>query len=113
MVYRKHLAAKSIINALENGEFYSSSGVLLDEIKVTKDQITIKIQDEPGDSYTTKFIGTPRIFDTSYTPVLDDKGQEKHISHIYSTEIGQVFFEILKGEFPIFLYKSNSEKSFL
>jgi hypothetical protein len=93
MVYRKHLTPMGVINALENGEFYSSSGVLLDEIKVTRDQITVKIQGEPGVSYTTKFIGTPRKFDTSSTPVLDDKGQERHISRIYSAEIGKVFFE--------------------
>jgi hypothetical protein len=52
------LHAEAIVAALRRGDFYASSGVVLNEIEATKDSLTVKIAAEPGVQYTTRFIGT-------------------------------------------------------
>ncbi len=93
MVYGHALKDEDIVNALIAGDFYSSSGVLLDDLNITDNQIMVAIKDVPGIVYTTQFIGTPMNADTSSSPIADDDGQPLHISRVYSNEIGQVLFE--------------------
>ena len=93
MVYGHALKDEDIVNALIAGDFYSSSGVLLDDLNISDNQIKVAIKDEPGIVYTTQFIGTPMNADTSSSPIADDNGQSLHISRVYSNEIGQLLFE--------------------
>jgi len=97
LVYAQSLTAENIVNALIGGNFYSSSGVLLDDIDITEEQMKVTIHTESGVSYTTNFIGTPMNADTSSIPISDDQGQPFHVSRIYSNEIGQVLFETNKN----------------
>lgn len=57
MVRSDALAAESLIMSLEVGDFYATTGVLLDEYGVGKDEITISILEESGVRYSTEFIG--------------------------------------------------------
>jgi len=57
MVRCATLSADAIVEALRRGDFYATSGVVLDEIEVTKESLTVKIAAESGIQYTTKFIG--------------------------------------------------------
>jgi hypothetical protein len=58
MVRCATLGAEALIEALGRGDYYATSGVLLEEIQAGKDSLAVRIATEPGVEYTTKFIGT-------------------------------------------------------
>lgn len=58
MVLAENLTAESLINSLEQGRFYSSSGVELAEVKHNKTSYTVRIEPKPMTRYTIEFIGT-------------------------------------------------------
>ena len=93
MVRTSELTAKAIIEAMEYGHFYATTGVQIREIAVSKEMLRITIQSEDGVNYKTQFIGTKRGFDRSSQPVLNTDGEPEHVSRIYSPDIGQVLFE--------------------
>ena len=57
MVRAQRLEQKAILNALAAGEFYSSTGVTLSHIQLTKESIELGIQEVPGVIHTTAFTG--------------------------------------------------------
>ncbi|GHN00660.1 hypothetical protein WSM22_21490 [Cytophagales bacterium WSM2-2] len=57
MVNSESLTPASLIKALEAGDFYSSTGVELIEIKKDKKILSIKVKTEPGVTYQIHFIG--------------------------------------------------------
>jgi predicted metal-dependent phosphoesterase TrpH len=58
MVFANSLEPHALINAMENGDFYASTGVILNHLKVSKkNEITIDIKPEAGVHYTIEFIG--------------------------------------------------------
>lgn len=94
MVHANSLTPNTIVTALKNGDYYSSSGVILNTVETTTTSMRIDIQTEPGVTYTTKFIGTRKGFDDSSAPVIDDEGKERpDKSRVYSDEIGEVLLE--------------------
>jgi len=93
MVKAQALNAENIIASLEKGNFYSTTGVILEDIQINDRTLTILIREKTGMSYRTQFIGTPKQFDTSSNPVLNSQGEPAHITRVYSNEIGQVFSE--------------------
>ncbi len=58
MVRASSLEAGAIIEAMGRGDFYASSGVMLEEIVIRDDRYVIDIRREEGVDYTTRFIGT-------------------------------------------------------
>lgn len=58
MVHATGLTPAGIISALESGDFYASSGVVLDSIWHTSQKYGLAIQPRPGVQYTTQFIVT-------------------------------------------------------
>jgi hypothetical protein len=94
MVNAKDLSAKSLIKAMEAGEFYASSGVQLK--KVQRDQKTYSIEIEPQDgvTYTTQFIGTRQGFDPHSEPLKTASGAALRVTHRYSQDIGVVLAEV-------------------
>jgi hypothetical protein len=58
MVQAERLDANLLMEAMERGEFYSSSGVTLRKVSFRKGIIELEIAGEPGVSYTTQFVGT-------------------------------------------------------
>ena len=93
MVKAQALNAENIIASLEKGNFYSTTGVILEDIQINDRTLIIHIREKTGMSYRTQFIGTPKQFDTSSNPVLNSQGEPAHITRVYSNEIGQVFLE--------------------
>ena len=65
MVKAPALSAPSIIEAMEKGDFYSSSGVSLSTIQTTKESFSFKISTEKGVTYKTWFVGTRNNFKNS------------------------------------------------
>lgn len=52
------LSPESLIAAMEGGDFYSSTGVKLQEVSAKGSTLFISVEAEEGVSYTTQFIGT-------------------------------------------------------
>lgn len=57
MVDSKELNTASLINAMEKGDFYASTGVYLKSIKKTSKELTIEIDEENGVNYELIFLG--------------------------------------------------------
>jgi len=57
MVRAPRLGGREILAALEGGEFYASTGVVLDDVQVTSTRYSITIAVEGTSRYTTCFIG--------------------------------------------------------
>ena len=65
MVRAKSLTPESIIAAMERGDFYASSGVAVDDLRLARRTYSFRIQPEKGVTYTTWFIGTRKNFKSS------------------------------------------------
>ena len=58
MVRAAALDPDLLTEAMQRGDFYATSGVVLDEIKSTREGMSIRIAARPGVTYRTRFIGT-------------------------------------------------------
>jgi hypothetical protein len=65
--------------------------VTLERIASSRRSLEVRVAAEPGVGYTIEFIGTRRGFDRSSEPVVDDDGNELHVTRRYSGEVGEVF----------------------
>lgn len=92
MVKAPFLTPDSIVKGLEAGDFYATTGVLLDSIRRDEKQLHIAIRTEPGVRYTTEFIATMKDADLTATPKTfkDKTGAEVPVTSDYSPAIGQV-----------------------
>lgn len=93
MLRAKRLTPESVLNAMQTGDFYASSGVTLHRVDFDQQTKTIHIEIEPdGDAtFTTEFIGTPRDFDKTTKARLDKDGNEVKGTIDYSSDVGKVF----------------------
>jgi hypothetical protein len=97
MVRAKHLTAESIIRAMEAGDFYASSGVVLSDVQRDGNRLSVAIRGEPGVTYTIKFIGTRKGASTASEVIPPPPGQpaQRTLPHRrYSREIGVVLNEV-------------------
>ncbi|MEX1238404.1 MAG: histidinol-phosphatase [Cyclobacteriaceae bacterium] len=58
MVLADSLTPSSLISAMEKGNFYSTTGVILEEVEIALGALTIKVKEDPGVQYNIQFIGT-------------------------------------------------------
>lgn len=63
MVRSRFLTPEYLIQAMERGDFYASSGVSLDDIRFDKTsrELSIQVSTEPKVEYTTQFIATLKV----------------------------------------------------
>ncbi len=92
MVQTDQLTPEAIIIAMESGEFYSTSGVVLQDIQHKDNTIYISIQTEEGVTYSTQFIGTKKGYMPSIAATLGT--ETASVTRYYSAEIGEVFLEV-------------------
>ncbi|MGC1274486.1 MAG: hypothetical protein WBC44_12345 [Planctomycetaceae bacterium] len=90
-VLAKELTPESLIESLEAGRFYASSGVSLKRIVSGKDGLTVEVDAKPGETYTIDFIGTRQGYDPESRPVVDESGKEIRATRLYSDTIGETF----------------------
>lgn len=90
MVLTDTLTPDAIVDSLESGRFYSSSGVFLKEISFKNNTLLVSISPEESESYRIDFIGTRRNFDTTSTPASEDQHKAAGLTRIYSRDIGKV-----------------------
>ncbi len=62
-VRAKTLSAEAIVEAMERGDFYGSSGVELDDVIVDAEALSLRIRASEGIQYRTLFVGTRRGYD--------------------------------------------------
>jgi hypothetical protein len=60
MVRAERLGTEQLLSALYNGDFYASTGVMLQDVRRDARGISIAIVPEPNTTYRTQFIGTRR-----------------------------------------------------
>lgn len=53
----EQLTEGNVLNALRNGEFYASTGVVLEDVRLERERVEVAIRPESGLSYVTSFIG--------------------------------------------------------
>ncbi len=94
MVLAESLSPEHLIAALEAGRFYASSGVMLDHISSSPQELKVVVRADADTKYAIEFVGTRRGFDTKSEPVLDKDGKEIRATRRYSDEIGKVFARI-------------------
>ncbi|MCA9074102.1 MAG: hypothetical protein KDA93_03645 [Planctomycetaceae bacterium] len=95
-VLAAELTPAALIEALEAGQFYASSGVTLKSVTSSADGLSLEVAPDPGESYTIEFIGTMQDFDRTSQPITDEDGKEIHTTHHYSSDIGKVL-KTVKG----------------
>ncbi len=94
MVRTQHLSAESIVRGLEAGDFYSSSGVKLDDFGRKDNELSLTIRSEAGITYKTQFVATMRDVSLESKPHLDKDGKELEVTRLYSDEVGKVVAEV-------------------
>mgnify|MGYP000105773651 CR=1 FL=1 len=98
MVRARHLTAESVVRAMEDGDFYASSGVTLADVRRAPGRLALEIQPEAGVTYVTRFIGTRRGFDRAsveLVPPAPAKGGVRTVPHRrYSADVGAVLAEV-------------------
>lgn len=57
MVQADTLSAVALINAMETGNFYASTGVELEKLEFKGDKLAVEVKEEKGITYTITFIG--------------------------------------------------------
>lgn len=58
MVHARSLNPSSIIEAMESGNFYATTGVTIRDIQFAKNELSISVNEEAGVTYTIEFWGT-------------------------------------------------------
>ena len=106
MVRTDRLTPESIVEALETGEFYASTGVELRQIDWDDTQIRIEIEPDPGVDYVTRFIGTRKGYDHHCEPYRDDDGNPLPVTLRYSEDVGELLAEA-RGETPTYVLKGD------
>lgn len=89
-VLTKSLDPDNLVTALESGQFYSSSGVVLNEIRVTNRKMHISIAADEGVTYRVDFIGTRKGFAEASEPASEDPEKAADLTRKYSDQIGTV-----------------------
>ncbi|MFA6816526.1 MAG: hypothetical protein WCS73_09565 [Lentisphaeria bacterium] len=96
MVHAATLTPKDLISAMRKGDFYASTGVLLEDVVFTSANKTlrVKVKAEKGVHYRIQFITTKDNFDQSVTEISSPAGKGQRpparTIPIYSDDIGRI-----------------------
>ncbi len=94
MVLTNQLTASTLIESLEAGRFYSSSGVTLKRIETSSEFYSVEVEPVAGETYTIEFIGTRKGYDATSQPVLNKEGREIRATRRYSRDVGETFAKV-------------------
>ncbi len=103
MVRAAELSARALIEAMQQGEFYGSSGVVLDDVvfDAAARRLRLQIRPQAGARYVTEFIGTRRGYDRRSAPVVDQDGKVMRATRRYSADVGEVLARV-EGTAPAY-----------
>lgn len=105
-VWAPRLAPGPLLQAMEAGDFYATTGVRLRQVVRSTNELTVLIEAEPGVSYLTQFVGTRRGFDPSSQPPLTSAVHRRPASRRYSPDIGTVLAEV-RGPVATYRFQGN------
>lgn len=94
MVLCSELTTPAIINSLEKGLFYSSSGVSLREVRSSAKGQEVIVAPENNTKYVIEFIGTKKGYPTESEPVIAGGDTEIWTTRRYSPELGKVLHRV-------------------
>jgi hypothetical protein len=96
-VRARRLTPESLIHAVEQGDFYASTGVVLDDVAFDADsrRLSLQIHARPGERFTTRFIGTRRGVSLAGRPRMDAVGKVVETTLDYRAETGPQIGEVL------------------
>lgn len=97
------LTPDALVESLEAGRFYSSSGVSLKSVSSDGSVLQLEIAAEEGVTYRTEFIGTDRGFPQESQPAVADEAQAALITRRYSDQIGRVYAAV-DGVNPVYRF---------
>ncbi len=103
MVKADQLTPDAIVTAMEAGDFYGSTGVVLHDVSVTAEGMSLHIQEEDGVTYRTEFVGTRKNHDSTSVAV-DVDGEQ--VTRRYSEEVGEVLF-VAEGVAPAYTFTGD------
>ncbi|MSU79235.1 MAG: hypothetical protein EXS16_14230 [Gemmataceae bacterium] len=93
MVQTPFLTAESMCKAMDAGDFYGSTGVVLKHVKRSAKELSFAILPEEGVKYKTQFIATMKDTSLASTPKIDKDGKQLDVTRDYHTDLGKVVAE--------------------
>lgn len=98
MVRSRHLTPESILAAVEAGDFYATTGVVLQNITRAGNRLAVSIQTVPGVTYRTQFYGTRKAHTRGshlIAPPAGEKEPRRTMPHRrYSKDVGTLLTEV-------------------
>ena len=100
VVRSDQLDADSLFRAMKKGDFYSSCGVVLKDVRFDPATKTLTVEVDPAENvkYTIRFVGTKKGFDTTKVPFEIPADPENRLalrqSFTYSDQIGATFLTV-------------------
>jgi len=99
VVRSEKLDANTLVSAMKNGDFYSSTGVELKDIRFDTETRTLHVEIRPEEDvfYAIRFIGTKKDFDTNIRIFEDPPIGSKpmRVGQAYSGDIGITFKSVV------------------
>ena len=89
-VRARELSAAALIEAMERGDFYASSGVVLRDVRREQGRLVVEVDPRPGEAYVIEFLGTLRGFDPRREPLLSGSGLPLRVTQRYSPDVGRI-----------------------
>lgn len=93
MVRSPALTADALLGAMHAGDFYATTGVMLEDVAYSAADRTlrVKVAPEPGVTYRIRFVATKRGFDQTVRTVAcpAEKGRGARTIPVYSEDIGK------------------------
>lgn len=93
MVRAPFLTAEALVNGIEAGDYYCSTGVKLKDVRRGNRELALAIEAEPGVKYLTQFIATMKDAPLQAEAYTDDQGAFIDVTRKYSGNIGKVVAE--------------------
>lgn len=90
MVLSDALTPDALVESLEAGHFYSSTGVALESVVRDDEEFTVAVDDQPDVTYTIDFIGTRTGFDDASAPSSGSEEESDLMTRQYSEDVGRV-----------------------
>lgn len=89
MVESSDLSADALLESMDEGRFYASSGVSLSELAVDGERYSVSVDAEDGVEYVIEFFGTDKDHSPSPVEVLNPETGEL-LTYRYSDDIGRL-----------------------
>lgn len=94
VVLSDRLTPRGLVEAIEAGRYYASSGVALKRITVSPKSMTVEVDGEEGVEYVVEFLGTRKGFDPTTEEVQNAEGEPLRATLRYSKDVGEVLARV-------------------